>query len=70
MNFLNKKITLDGINSILDNVQEKISEPEDLVVEIIWNEILISELWDNINDSIFGTWVLGRGFDENYKPTA
>ena len=35
MNFLNKKITLDGINSILDNVQEKISEPEDLVVEII-----------------------------------
>ena len=35
MNLLNKKITLDGINSILDNVQEKISEPEDLVVEII-----------------------------------
>ena len=32
------KNTLDGINSILDNAQEKINELEDLVIEIIQNE--------------------------------
>ena len=37
---INKKITEDGINSILDNIPEKISELEDLAVEIIWNERL------------------------------